>query len=138
MNIQTLKKKLSQLNEQITSILKDSGYNKTLDLSETEWNMQNPDDCMLYYKFLEVLYHLDYTSQTLSYLEKPVTKEGIIEYRGNRYELDGMKLQEGQSVEILVEDEYLKNQIWKKYYVEYTDHFYNRIRAGARGRLRKP
>ena len=74
--------KMLELNELLTSIMEESGYNETYDLLAIEWDETNPNDCMLYSELFGVLQHLDYVHQVLDYLGKPISHEGILCYGG--------------------------------------------------------
>nr|WP_300837752.1 hypothetical protein [uncultured Acetatifactor sp.] len=123
MNINTLMKKMLELNELLTSIMEESGYNETYDLLAIEWDETNPNDCMLYSELFGVLQHLDYVHQVLDYLGKPISHEGILCYGGNgKYELDGIELKEGERVEVLEEDEFTNHIKWQEIYIPYENN----------------
>lgn len=137
MEINLLKNQMEKLNEQIHFILTESGYFETEDLTEIEWDQQNPDDWMLYYKYLEAISHLQHINQILNYLEKPVIHEGILTYKNDNYKLDGIALYDGQCIEILIKDEYAKKYVWKQCYVKSSADHHSQIKAGVKGRIRE-
>lgn len=118
MKIEGLKEQLLTLNKSIAFVLEESGYNKSSDLPDTEWNVKDPNDYMLYHELSDLLQRLDYIHRILNYLEKPVTHEGILTLNQNeRYEVDGLELREGDILEVLVLDQYTKNYIWEESYI---------------------
>ncbi|MCI9143150.1 MAG: hypothetical protein HFH87_11110 [Lachnospiraceae bacterium] len=113
MTINALKKTLLELNQMIAPILQESGYLDTADLLSVKRNTVNPDDNSLYDEFFGLLTHLGYVYSVLSYIEKPVTHEGIIQLsRGEKYELDGVELVDEDVIEILEMDHYIKMNRW--------------------------
>ncbi|MCM1044822.1 MAG: hypothetical protein NC417_04875 [Candidatus Gastranaerophilales bacterium] len=140
MEIERLKERLFALNKEIASILEESGYNKSSDLPDTKWDEKDPDDTMLYQEFSELLQHLDYVHGVLDYLEKPVTHEGILTLnQREKYEIDGLELQEGDILEVLTKDPYTKNYIWEECYIPNKhDHplIKNLISEGKKARIR--
>lgn len=113
MTITALTKKLFELNKMIAPILQESGYLETADLSSVKRNIANPDDNFLFDEFFGLLTHLGYVYSVLSYMEKPVTHEGIIQIsRSDKYELDGVELADEDVIEILEVDHYTKMNTW--------------------------
>ena len=113
MTIKTLKKKLIELNQMIGPILQESGYLETADLLSVKRNTSNPDENFLYDEFFGLLSHLGYIYSVLTYIEKPVTHEGIMQLsQGEKYELDGLEIAEEDVIEILEADYYTKGNRW--------------------------
>lgn len=113
MTIRSLKKALMELNRMLAFILQKSGYLETADLSTVKRSTANPDDNFLFDEFFGLLTHLGYVYSVLSYMEKPVTHEGIIQIsRSDKYELDGIELADEDVIEILEVDHYTKMNKW--------------------------
>lgn len=113
MTIKALNKALMKLNRMLAPILQESGYLETADLSSVKRNIANPDDNFLFDEFFGLLTHLGYVYSILSYMEKPVTHEGIIQIsRSDKYELDGVELADEDVIEILEVDHYTRMNKW--------------------------
>lgn len=133
MTIRALKKALMELNRMLAPILQESGYLETADLSSVKRNIANPDDNFLFDEFFGLLTHLGYVYSVLSYMEKPVTHEGIIQIsRSDKYELDGVELADADVIEILEVDHYTKMNKWVMTAVRN-----NRNLSGKIARIRK-
>lgn len=141
MNIQTLKERMLSLNELLTSIMEESGYNETADLLAVEWNENDPNECMLYAELFGLLQHLDYVHSVLNYLGKPITHEGILTFnRNNKYEIGNYELNEGDTLEVLEQDDYTKKYVWEETHVPYVDNpqelFKSLVAEGKKARIR--
>ena len=91
MDIQMLEKKLTGISKMIETTLRQSGYLKTDDLLLVEYDTDNPNDILLYETYMGIFSHLKEAYSVLSYLQKPVICEGMVEYSGNEYVLDGIR-----------------------------------------------
>lgn len=114
MDIRMLQERMSELGKDIETVLRESGYLETRDLSSVTWNRGDPDENMLYTQFGSLLTHLDFVCVVLGYLRKPVTHEGVICVgEDGRYELDGIKLGEGDPFEVLEEEDPEGGRRWR-------------------------
>ena len=114
MNIQTLFEKLQEINKLLLPIIEESGFKEYADLLTTDWNETNPNDCMLYNSIFDLMNHLSYVNHVVSYLEKPISHEGILTYNKNeKYEVDGIELCEGDRLEVLGISDITNRYEWK-------------------------
>lgn len=113
MNIKTLEERLLTLDGEIQDIFKEIGYEKKFEITNLEFDEENPDDYMMYREFSSICSHLDYIHVVLDYLKKPVTHMGIVHLNGDGdYELDGTVLKKDDMVEIICMDEEEKKLYW--------------------------
>ena len=78
--------------------------------------------------------HLKEAYSLLSYLQKPVICEGMVEYSGNEYVLDGIRLADEELFEVLERDEYTGKWKWTLTSIcEYFETDYDGMRARVRG-----
>ena len=88
MNIQQLYNNLSDLNKEISTILKQSGFDTHNDLYDLDCG-SDPDSLMLREELTDVLDHLDVVNSILNYLGKKIAGEYTLHKNKNdRYSCD--------------------------------------------------
>lgn len=134
MDIQMLEKKLTGISKMIETVLRRSGYLDMGDLLLVEYDTDNPNDILLYETYMGIFSHLKEAYSLLSYLQKPVICEGMVEYSGNEYVLDGIRLADEELFEVLERDEYTGKWKWTLTSIcEYFETDYDGMRARVRG-----
>lgn len=134
MDIQSLEKKLVGINKKLEAVLHQSGYLDTDDLLLIKYDTDSPNDIFLYETYMGIFPHLREAYSVLSYLQKPVICEGIVEYSRNGYVLDGIKLADEDMFEVLERDEYTGKRKWVLASIcEYFGTDYDGMKARVRG-----
>lgn len=101
--IRDLQTELNILNKKLVDIIKQSKFNEYDDLSGLEYDFESPEDLLLVDELRSVMYKLDEASSTISYLDVPIKRKGILTkgYNG-RYSYDGRELTCGDCIEALI------------------------------------
>lgn len=134
MDIQMLEKKLIGISRMLGAVLRQSGYQDTDDLLLVKYDTDSPDDILLYEAYMGIFSHLKEAYSVLNYLQKPVIREGIVEYSRNGYVLDGIELADEDMFEVLERDEYTGKWKWVLASIcEYFETDYEGMRARVRG-----
>lgn len=134
MDIRMLEKKLAGISKKLEAVLRQSGYLDTDDLLLVEYDTDSPDDVFLYETYMGIFSHLREAYSVMSYLQKPVIREGIVEYSQDGYVLDGIKLADEDMFEILERDEYTGKKKWTLASIcEYFGTDYDGMKARVRG-----
>lgn len=102
-DLQEVKKDFERLNDQIQRILYKTGY----DFDNVLYNRNNPDEAFMRSQYYDIADKLNDIEQQLSYLNKPVSEEGVLRHNNaGRYELpSGEYFTSGSGCEILVEED---------------------------------
>ena len=134
MDLQTLKNKLTALDQIGKEIAKECGYTTlSNDLEYVKWDLQSPDEAFLHDELKSILNTLNYFHYQLSYLQQPITHEGNLQYnRKKGYELDGVQLHTDEQIEVLVLDEQTQKHKWKMHHLRENSSL-----VGMRARIRK-
>lgn len=134
MDIRMLEKKLAGISRKLEAVLRQSGYLDTDDLLLVRYDTDSPDDVFLYETYMGIFSHLKEACSVLSYLQKPVIREGIVEYSQNGYVLDGIRLADEDMFEVLERDEYTGKRKWVLASIcEYFEKDYDGMKARVRG-----
>lgn len=113
MDIKILVERLLTMDGEIQNLFTEIGYEKKFQITNLEFDEENPDEYMMYREFSSICSHLDYIHTVLDYLKKPVTHVGVIHFNSNGvYELDGTVLKKDDIVEIVCMDEEGKKFYW--------------------------
>ena len=124
MKLDELGKELYALNSEIKRILRTSGFEECGEV-EVECDAQNPDEIQLANEYCRIVEKLDDISCLMEYFSLPVAKEGKLHLNQNgRYELNGVELTSGESVEVLLYDRCMERREWFASRIESSDGKY--------------
>lgn len=141
MNIFDLKEKIIQLDWRIKDLLEESGYLDIGDI-DVEYDCVDPEQNYLFTELWRILFHLDYSHEILECLLSPIIHEGILIVNQNGcYEVDGVELTCGSSLEVLLPNEESEYLEWVASRIDYDNGYYlvgNRDLSleGIRARIR--
>lgn len=121
-NVKEIQKELFELSykiERILSVVDDQPDN-------IDYDPNNPDEIMLYYKYRSMLDKLSDIKYDLDYLKRPIKEEGTLYKQSNgRYTIDGdYEFSSGSPIEVLVYDELDEREEWVSTRIEYTNNDY--------------
>ncbi len=143
MNINQLRERLAVLEPEIKELLDDSGYTDWGDDFVIEKNKKSPDDNFMFEESTKIIRFLDDAYSRMRYLQRPIKFEGILTVNDNgRYLLGSEKLDRDDRIEVLIYDEFVKEEKWvithvaydgKKYYLDGLGYDLNGQRARKRG-----
>lgn len=121
-NILNALAKMTKLNGEVKSLLKDIMYDRYGDLSGLEINDQ-PNELFLKNELITAAEYLDNFRRTINYLTREVNCLGSLSVDENgRYCLNEHVYTCGSSIEFLFSDD--DNEYWVSSRVEYTDNHY--------------
>lgn len=134
MDLETLKTKIIDLDLIAEEIRKECGYSTSSDSMEhVTLDRNDPDACFLYHELKDILNVSDFIHYKLNYLQAPIISEGILLYnKESGYELNGIRLNYDDRIEVLATDENTQNSKWELHYL--TD--YANL-GGMRARIRE-
>ena len=124
MNIQQLYNNLSDLNKEISTILKQSGFDTHNDLYDLDCG-SDPDSLMLREELTDVLDHLDVVNSILNYLGKKIAGEYTLHKNKNdRYSCDLHEYTCGNRIEFYYYDDDIEKYRWNISTVEHNGSDY--------------
>lgn len=143
MNIQQLYNTVSDLNKQISTILKRSGFDYHNDLYDLDCGSDS-DSLMLREELTDVLDHLDVVNSILNYLGKKIAGEYTLHKNKNdRYSCDLHEYTCGNRIEFYYYDDDIEKYRWNistvehngsdYYIVGYRDISLNGLKVRIRG-----
>ena len=109
-NIKEIMAEVQELNVKVQQILYHADYEMYDDLSGLDYDNTNADELFILDELRQILYKLDEVSHTLKYLERPIKVEGALHKNANgRYEVQGIELSSGYSLEYLsIDDRHMR------------------------------
>ncbi|PET53638.1 hypothetical protein CN514_18730 [Bacillus sp. AFS001701] len=121
-NIKELQKELFELTykiERILSMVDDQPDN-------IDYDPNNPDECMLYYKYRSMIDKLSDINYELNYLKRPIKEEGALYKQSNgKYTINGdYEFSSGSRIEVLVYDDLDEREEWVSTRIEHTNNDY--------------
>lgn len=103
--LKDVKNKIIEFDWSIDRLLSLAKYDLYEDLSGIDYDDNDPEDLMLIDELQDMLSKLKDISHTISYLNRPIKKEGILRKTANgRYELNGHEFTCGSGIEYLTND----------------------------------
>lgn len=124
MNIFDLKEKIIQLDWCIKDLLKESGYLDIGDI-DVEYDCADPEQNYLVTELWRILFHFDYSHEILEHLVSSIIHEGILFVNQNGcYEVDGVELTCGSSLEVLLPDEESEYLVWVSSTIDWDHGYY--------------
>lgn len=124
MNIFDLKEKIIQLDCRIQDVLKESGYLGIGDI-DVEYDCADPQQNYLVTELWRILFHFDYSHEILEHLLSPIIHDGILSVNQNGcYEVDGVELTCGSSLEVLLPDEESEYLVWVFSTIDFDHGYY--------------
>ena len=114
MSTKKLLKALSGLYSDAKFVVEATGYDEC-SLDKVEYNENDPEDCFIYDKELEIMKNLEKAVFIYErYLKTSVTKAGYLQYDSSkdRYCLEDIEFHCGDSVEVLITDDFFENKKW--------------------------
>lgn len=109
MNIKELELKILELDKEIKKLLEENNFFNSENLETVTYDNTDLNDCMLHKEFRLILSKLEYVHFIITYLQKPVRQEGMVD---EKHELNGIKLSEENAIEIIKYDEVIKAYAW--------------------------
>lgn len=143
MELKELSKELKALDGHISEILEKTGFSENESLGEIEADRSNPENLLLLEEYSNILYKLQAIDNTLLYLSRPTTPAGRLEKQENgRFTLGNIELTCGNSLEVLIFDEYQERYKWLSSRIEHNgqDYYivgYDGRPDGLKARIRK-
>ena len=109
-NIKEIMDEVQDLNVKIQQVLYHSNFEMYDDLSDVDYDNTNADELFLLDELRDILYKLADVSHTIKYLERPIKVEGALHKNANgRYEVQGIELSSGYSLEYLsIDDRHMR------------------------------
>ena len=124
MNIQQLYNNFSDLNKEISTILKQSGFDTHNDLYDLDCGSDS-DSLMLREELTDVLDHLDVVNSILNYLGKKIAGEYTLHKNKNdRYSCDLHEYTCGNRIEFYYYDDDIEKYRWNISTVEHNGSDY--------------
>lgn len=128
-----LMEKVSSINKDISDLLIECAYKKNYNLDMISYDKSSADECMLYDELSSLFTHLDFIHSLMTYLQKPITEEGVISItKGGKYKLNKIRLDRKDLIEILIYSEDIKAYMWQPIYVKERKDL-----TGQKARIRK-
>ena len=84
-------------------------------MDKVEYDENDPEDCFIYDKELEIIKNLEKAVSIYErYFKTPVTKAGYLQYdySKDRYCLEDIEFHCGDTVEVLITDDFFENKKW--------------------------
>ncbi len=113
-----LKEGLDRISGQLTSIIRDSGYEDYGELSGLEYDTEDPESLFLKDELEDALEMLDKVNSGIKALNQPIAVQGQLHKGSNgRYSVEGRELSSGYGLEVLAPTEVAtKSGDWKTGY----------------------
>lgn len=113
-----IKEGLDRISGQLTSIIKDSGYEDYGELSGLEYDTEDPESLFLKDELEDALEMLDKVNSGIKALSQPIAVQGQLHKGSNgRYSVEGRELSSGYGLEVLAPTEVTtKSGDWKTGY----------------------
>lgn len=96
------------------------------------------DERFLYMHYQELMSEMDYIIESIEYINKPLIKCGVVNLKNQKLYLNDFEIEDGDTIEVLLEDEWQKVDIYKirgKFSTDLIDSImcsYGRIRLNER------
>lgn len=114
MDTQKLLKILSGICSDAKFAVETTGYDEC-SLDKVEYDENDPESCFIYNKELEIMKNLEKAVFIYErYLKTPITKTGYLQYdySKDRYCLEDIEFHCGDTVEVLITDDFFENKKW--------------------------
>lgn len=116
-----------------------TGFRSTMENELTKvgnvmYDDSNRNERFLYTHYQEIMSEIDYIMESIEYINRPILKMGVVNLQNQKLCLNDFELKDGDTIEVLSQDEWQKVDIYKVRGEFRTDfinsimHLYGRIR----------
>ena len=115
----------SNISNMIGELLKKSTYDNYDDLSGLQIDLNDEEQWLLLDELKGILYNLDNAKRDIDYLNRPVVYTGVLQKNSiGRYETGNKEFTSGNSIEVLIFDNFYEKNRWVKTSVEHDGKDY--------------
>ena len=130
MELREVTNKLQRISRYIDSLTRSTGFYSEEDLTEVNYNKEDPEEAFKYRTIRHLLYRLEEVGLDAEELTYPIIAEGKLHKNTyGRYEVDGREITSGRAIELLTideedEDRGHNNGSWKRTRMEHNGEDY--------------